>query len=363
MRIVEAMNAILAPRPLWPTRLARRVVSPALFDFWATRINPLWTLEQPLARLVSRSKASRDAVTLVLRPNRHWQGMLPGQHVNVGVEIDGRRLVRSYSPTVLEDGSLAITVKAITGGLVSGHLARDARIGEVVALDTAFGEMALPAHADDLLLLAAGSGITPMRALLRSLAARGMPVKVDLMYWARSRDELCFVDELDAMVAAHPRLHVRYLLTRDGVAADPRIDTIPLDGIASLAERRVLACGPGGFVQAARHRLDGQVARFDAEAFSLPAPAAVSDEGEVEVRLARSGRTVQLSRGQSLLEGLEAQGIRPRHGCRMGICNTCACGRQSGTTRQLLTGDLSSEPSSQVRLCISAPSTDLILDL
>jgi hypothetical protein len=47
----------------------------------------------------------------------------------------------------------------------------------------------------------------------------------------------------------------------------------------------------------------------------------------------------------------------------MGICNTCACGRQSGTTRQLLTGDLSSEPSSQVRLCISAPSTDLILDL
>src|ERR1700743_2865682 len=53
----EPMNAILAPRPQWPVRLARRVVSPALFDFWATRVNPLWTLEQPLARLVSRSRA------------------------------------------------------------------------------------------------------------------------------------------------------------------------------------------------------------------------------------------------------------------------------------------------------------------
>ena len=357
------MNAILAPRPLWPTRLARRVVSPALFDFWATRLNPLWTLEQPLAKLVSRSQASRDAVTLVLRPNRHWQGMLPGQHINVGVEIEGRRLVRTYSPTPLDDGSLAITVKAITGGLVSGHLARDARIGDVIALDTAFGDMVLPGKTDDLLLLAAGSGITPMRALLRSLAARGMPVKVDLMYWARSRDELCFVDELDALAAAHPRLHVRYLLTRDGTEPDPRVDSVSLDAVAALADRRVLACGPGGFVQAARSRLHGEVAHFDAEAFNLPAAAATGDEGEVEVRLARSGRTLRLSRGQSLLEGLEAQGIRPRHGCRMGICNTCACGRQSGTTRQLLTGDLSSEPSSQVRLCISAPSTDLILDL
>jgi len=356
------MNAILAPRPLWPIRLARRVVSPALFDFWATRLNPLWTLEQPLARLVSRTQASRDAVTLILRPNRHWQGMHAGQHVNLGVEIQGRRFVRSYSPTPLDDGTLAITVKAIAGGLVSGHLARDARIGDVVALDTAFGEMVLPAKTDDLLLLAAGSGITPMRALLRSLAAGGMPANVHLMYWARRRDELCFVDELDALAAAHPRLRVTYLLTRDDASPDPRIDVASLDAIASLAECRVLACGPGGFVQAARHRLQGTVKHFAAEAFSSP-PRADGDEGDVEVRLARSGRTVTLSRGQSLLEGLEAQGIRPRHGCRMGICNTCACGRQSGTTRQLLTGDLSSEPSSQVRLCISAPSTDLILDL
>jgi stearoyl-CoA 9-desaturase NADPH oxidoreductase len=357
------MNAILAPQSLWPVRLARRLVSPALFDFWATRVNPLWTLEQPLARLVSRSQASSDAVTLVLRPNRHWQGMLPGQHVNVGVEIDGRRLVRSYSPTLLDDGHLAITVKAITGGLVSGHLARDARPGDVIALDTAFGDMTLPAATDNLLLLAGGSGITPMRALLRSLAARGMPTHVDLLYWARRRDELCFVDELDALAAAHPRFRVRYLLTRENDASpDPRVDVVPLDAIAALSGRRVLACGPGGFVQAARSRLDGQVAHFAAEAFSIPARTD-SEEGSVEVRLARSGRTLQLSRGQSLLEGLEAQGIRPRHGCRMGICNTCACGRQSGTTRQLLTGDLSSEPSSQVRLCISAPSTDLILDL
>jgi len=355
------MNAMTAPRPRWPLRLARRAVSPALFDFWAGRINPLWTLEQPVARLLSRSAASRDAVTLVLRPNAHWKGMRPGQHVMLGVTIGGRRLVRSYSPTVLADGSLAITVKGIERGVVSRHLATDARPGDIFTLDTAFGEMVLDAPHESLLLLAAGSGITPMRSMLRALAAQGMPVNVDLLYWARRRDELCFVDELDALAAAHPRFHVRYLLTRED-APDARIDTAALDHVAGLETRRVLACGPGGFVQAARTRLHGSVARFDAEAFSAPVQVDTG-EGDVEVRLARSDLTLRLPRGKSLLEGLEAQGIKPRHGCRMGICNTCACGRQSGTTRHTLTGDLSSEPSSQVRLCVSAPGTDLILDL
>ncbi|MET0937278.1 MAG: ferredoxin reductase [Luteibacter sp.] len=358
------MKPLPAQTDRWPLRVARRAVSPALFDFWASRINPLWTLEQPMARLVARSAASRDAVTLVLRPNGHWKGLQAGQHVSLGVTIAGRRLIRSYSPTALGDGTFAITVKAMTGGVVSEYLTKEARIGEIVSLDEAFGEMTLSAANEDLLLLAAGSGITPMRALVRELASRDMPVDVDLFYWARRNDELCFVDELNALAAAHARFHVHYLITREGASPDPRIDAVSLANVASLSTRRAMACGPGGFVNAAKARLDGQVARFEADAFSMPAAAETDLEtGEVAVHLARSGRTVQLSRGQSLLEGLEAQGIRPKHGCRMGICNSCACERQSGATRHILTGDRSSEPSSQVRLCVSAPSTDLTLDL
>lgn len=345
-----------------PTRLARRLVSPQLFDFWATRLNPLWTLERPMARLVARNAASRDAVTLVLQPNGHWQGLQAGQHVSLGVEIDGRRLLRSYSPTVLADGRLAITVKAIEGGLVSRYLATDAAIGTVVSLEPAFGDMLLPTTPTPLLLLAAGSGITPMRALLQAAAQAGMPMDVDLLYWVRQRDEACFVEEFEALAAAHPRLRVRLLTTREGEAPAARVDTYPLEQIADLSNRHVMVCGPGGFVQAARERLQGRVAAFQAEAFSVPT-LDDGEAGQVQVQLSRSGRTLTLPRGQSLLEGLEAQGLRPKHGCRMGICNSCACARQAGTTRHLLTGERSNEPTAQVRLCISAPSTDLILDL
>ncbi|PPU63923.1 hypothetical protein XcodCFBP4690_11015 [Xanthomonas codiaei] len=364
MRIVPSMNLAPTPKSKSPlaARLARRLVSPQLFDFWATRINPLWTLERPMARLVERHAASRDAVTLVLQPNGHWQGLQAGQHVSLGVEIDGRRLLRSYSPTVLDEGRLAITVKTIQGGQVSGYLAHQAALGTVVSLDPAFGDMLLPASPTPLLLLAAGSGITPMRALLRAAAQAGMPADVDLLYWVRAREDACFLDEFHALAAAHPRLRVSLLTTREGAAPAARVDTHALDEIAGLSRRHVMACGPGGFVQAARARLEGRVAAFQAEAFSVPA-LEESEAGQVQVQLSRSGRTLSLSRGQSLLEGLEAQGLRPKHGCRMGICNSCACARQAGTTRHLLTGERSNEPTAQVRLCISAPSTDLILDL
>ncbi|WP_031339375.1 ferredoxin reductase [Xanthomonas maliensis] len=352
----------LPSRAPLPARLARRLVSAPLFDFWATRLNPLWTLERPMARLESRQQASCDAATLVFRPNRHWQGQQAGQHVSIGVEIDGRRLLRSYSPTVLADGRLSITVKAIEGGVVSQFLVHQARPGLVVSLEPAFGDLLLPAAPTPLLLLAAGSGITPMRALLQAAAAAGMPKDITLLYWVRRREEACFLDEFQALAAAFPRLQVQLLTTREGAEPAQRIDRYSLQQVDALAQRHVLACGPGGFVQAARARLQGQVAAFQAEAFSVPVQAEDAT-GQVQVQLSRSGRTLTLSRGQSLLDGLEAQGVRPRHGCRMGICNTCACPRQSGTTRHLLTGEYSNEPTAQVRLCVSAPSTDLILDL
>ena len=96
------------------------LVSPALFDFWAARISPTWTWNRPLGRILAREPAASDAVSLLIKPNRHFRGFAPGQHLNIGVEIDGRRLVRSYSPSAprRKDGSFRITVKRIEGGKV-----------------------------------------------------------------------------------------------------------------------------------------------------------------------------------------------------------------------------------------------------
>ncbi|WP_313343710.1 ferredoxin reductase [Stenotrophomonas sp.] len=354
------------PRPAAARRSAlspRQWVSEELFDFWAGHVHPLWTLRRPRATLVSRHAASADAVTLVLRPNRHFRGVTAGQHVNLGVEVDGRRLTRSYSPTLLDDGCLAITIKAVHGGKVSQYLAQQAPLGVVVELGQAFGEMTLPATLPArLLLLAAGSGITPMRALLRQLDQAGMPARVDLVYWAQQRDALCFAEEFSAIAARHPGFTLHLALTRDPVAPAARVDGYDFRALGALADAQVMACGPGGFVDAARARLDGQVAALQFEAFTPPVlPDA--ETGTVRVELRRSGRTLELPRGTSLLQALEAEGLRPASGCRMGICNTCVCGKASGVTRHTLTGEYAAEPATQVKLCVNSASTDLILEL
>lgn len=340
-----------------------RWLSPALFDYWAGQVNRLWTLRQPLARLLRREPAGEGACTLVLRTNRHWRGMQPGQHVTLGIEIDGRLLHRSYSPTLLGRNLLGITVKAVDGGRVSQYLVSQARRGSVFHIGEAFGEFSVPTAAP-LLLLAAGSGITPMRSLLRALSARPLGAPVDLYYWERSPAGFSFREELLAMAAADPQLQVRLLATRDAQEPAARIDSVAFDSLGDvpLAQRHVLACGPDGFVAAARNRLLHQVAGFQAEAFTPPS-APAGDQGEVQLTLARSGRTLTVPRGRALLESLEAQGLKPKHGCRMGICNTCTCVRASGATRHLRTGQDQDEPAMPVRICVSAPTTDLVLDL
>jgi stearoyl-CoA 9-desaturase NADPH oxidoreductase len=83
----------------------------------------------------------------------------------------------------------------------------------------------------------------------------------------------------------------------------------------------------------------------------------------VQLTLAASNRVLTVPRGQSLLTALEAAGLKPASGCRMGICNTCACGKRAGITRHLHTGDIEHEPVSALRLCVNSARSDLILDL
>jgi ferredoxin len=75
------------------------------------------------------------------------------------------------------------------------------------------------------------------------------------------------------------------------------------------------------------------------------------------------GRSVAVDGTGPLLGELERAGERPPHGCRMGICNTCRCHKQSGTVEDLLTGAVSSEPDQEIRLCVSIARSDLELAL
>src|SRR5690606_30936201 len=197
-------------------RMLSPLVNPQVFDFWASHLSPTLSWERPLAKVLARKVEARDTVTLVLRPNRHVAGFAPGQHVGVTVSVDGVRLTRSYSPSWLGRRRLAITVKKIPGGKVSEWLTERCREGDVLEIGAAFGDMTLPSPERPWLLAAAGSGITPMISLLRQAATLAQPLPpVSLLYWARTRADLCFIRELDQLAARLPFLTVHRVLTRE----------------------------------------------------------------------------------------------------------------------------------------------------
>lgn len=354
-------------------KLIAPLVEPGVFDFWAGLVNPAWSWSRALAKVVARRVEAADCVTLTLQPNRHCGKVRPGQHLLVSAEVNGRRTTRSYSITNVPDDSrrIEITVKRVEGGKLSTHLCRATQVGDVLELGAAFGDMTLPAQAQGKwLFLAAGSGITPLMSLTRLLAQRQMPVDLQLVYWAKTRAELCFLEELRTLARTQPRFQLKVVLTHEALTladeARGLISQAQLDELVpDLPERQVYACGPGGFVDTARALVSPRARSFLAEGFTA-AEAPISPEASaatVRVQLRQSGRALDIACGQSLLTALEQAGLHPQAGCRMGICHTCVCTKKAGTTQDILTGDQDTEPDTTVRLCVSRALTDLTLDL
>lgn len=215
------------------------------------------------------------------------------------------------------------------------------------------------------LLLAAGSGITPLRALLLEALAGGDTRPITLAYWAQTADEVCFRDEWQALVQQHPNLRVELRLTRDPQRPAARIDAVQLQAFApGLPGVDVLACGPDGFIQRAR-ALCATARSFQAEGFSASVVDAPDGEAasSVRVQLKRSGVALDLPADRPLLQALEEAGQAPAFGCRRGICNTCSCDRLGGASRDLQSGAIASEPATPIRLCVHSAAQGLILDL
>ncbi|NNC55450.1 MAG: ferredoxin reductase, partial [Pseudomonadales bacterium] len=163
--------------------LLNLVLTPNQYDFWAEQLGSTAAWDRCFARVV-QTQQGENFSTLVLRPNRHWRGFRAGQHCNVTASIDGRNITRSYSlSSAPNQGLLEITICREAGGLMSNWLIDHCRVGQRLELGCAFGDGVLGTTLPKgLLLLAAGSGITPIISTVRELAAQQMPIEVTVLY-------------------------------------------------------------------------------------------------------------------------------------------------------------------------------------
>ncbi len=189
----------------------------------------------------------------------------PGQFVNVSLEIAGRKVVRSYSisssPT--RPYTMEITVKRVPGGLVSNWMHDQLKVGDRLNLKGPKGSFCLePTQIPHkILLVGAGSGITPVMAIARWLCDVAAPVDLRLYYSIKSEYDFVFGAELEMMIARHPQFTGHLIsATRDVGAgwkgARGRLDEQALRSVVpDLHERVIYMCGPEPFMDATKSLL------------------------------------------------------------------------------------------------------------
>ncbi len=286
----------------------------------------------------------------------------PGQFITLLLDIDGEVVRRNYtiSSSPSRPHFLSVTVKRVDGGRISNWLHDTLKVGDSIRSLGSNGRFHLGAAGvgGKLLLLSAGSGITPMMAMLRFIADTNLPLDVCFHNSARGVDDVAFLHELLSIkVQMGDRLKLSWNLTGMNATAEAdvlagrfegepglrtlagRLDTGMMEAVCpDLAERAVLCCGPDGFRTRAREIYEGWKVRpefpFLEETFGPDRAATPLPEiGNYKVSFLKAGKSISGSGTVTLLELARKIGVELTSDCEAGICGSCRCKVTSGEWR------------------------------
>ncbi len=289
-----------------------------------------------------------------------WFDYQPGQFVTLHLTIHGQPVVRSYSissspsrPYLLE-----ISVKRVPAppespdapaGLVSNWLHDHFKVGDSLKISGPFGEFSCTqTPPEKLLLIAAGSGITPMMSMTRWILDNALTTDIVFVYSARDPQDIVYRQELEQFAAQQSRFKLAITLTRSPSGQSwfgyqGRLDAAMLRAIApDFGDREVYVCGPNGFMAATKRLLEDlqlPMAQYHEESFGGPSVKAqnaqsslVTNGGQSDLEVPNAGAIIVFSASEqeihcsgedSILEVAEAAAIAIPNACRSGVCGVC----------------------------------------
>jgi ferredoxin-NADP reductase len=327
-------------------------------------------------------RVTHDVATFVLAPVRPTTlAFAPGQYLALTVHVEGRPVERCYtiSSPPTRPHLLAITVKRVPGGELSGWLHDHLREADRVHARGPLGSFSVAEHpASRYLLLSGGSGITTTLSTVRTLADLGERRDVVVVHSARTPADLVCRAELEALAAADDGLRVHWVCEAapDGDAPGPvgRLDKRMLSRLVpDLATREVFSCGPVGYLESVRSLLADlgvPEGRCHEESFVLPEPATsdasivVPDGDAATVRFARSGVEVRCEAGTTVLAAAESAGVLLPSSCTQGMCGTCKSTLLSGEVDMQHNGGIRPREVAAGKFlpCCSTPDGDIVVD-
>jgi ferredoxin-NADP reductase len=327
----------------------------------------------------------------------------PGQFITLQVQIDGETVSRCYtiSSPPTRPHLISITVKRVVGGPVSNWLHDSVVPGTRITAQAPLGAFTLTgAPAPKYLFLSAGSGITPVMSMTRTLYDLGSDADVMFVHSARTPADIIFRRELEAIAAVMPNIRVVHVCEGDypserWMGLRGRLSMAMLQALVpDLEERQTYTCGPAAYMASVRRilgELGYDMSRYHEESFSfeslpaseLPAPVggqavatqpagaegSASAEGTAapttySVEFVRSGLTITCAADQNVLDAAYAAGLRPPASCTQGMCGTCKTTMLSGEVDMQHNGGIRPREVAdhKVLICCSKPLSDLRID-
>jgi len=322
-----------------------------------------------------------------------------GQFLTLMLDIAGTPVNRCYtiSSPPTRPNRIAITVKRVVGGKVSNWVHDNIVPGSKVAALSPLGAFTLTSRpAEKLLFLSAGSGITPLMSMLRTLYDLGSDADVVFLHSARTPSDIVFRSELAAIEMFMPNLRVVHVCEADypserwggmrGRLSPTMLHTI----VPDLLERTIFNCGPMPYMDAVRRilgELDYDLGSYHEESFTFDDPATpgatpppegvayediavaappAGDDGVAtySVEFTKSGRTVTCRADENVLDAAIAAGVRVPSSCNQGMCGTCKLPKLSGEVEMNHNGGIRPREitAGKILACCSKPLSDLSLD-
>lgn len=326
-----------------------------------------------MRRILEIKPLSSDTVKVTF----DWtDSFVPGQYVNVIVNIDGKEERRSYSICSPQGESIAIAVKEIPEGRVSKWFNQDARQDMELAVSMPEGNFVLPEGARNCVAIAAGSGITPVMAMAHQMEAGEGTLR--LFYGNRTEEDILFRDVIDGLKNTAPL----YFLSREEkegfehgrITKEAFTEEIKRD-LSILKSDAFVLCGPEEMIYAMSdvlHMFGVSKEKIQFELFTTPThlPESTQDasnswEGNAKVTVIIDGdeEHMELNSKKTILDGALDEGMDAPYSCRGGVCSTCKAKLTEGTARMAINYSLTDKEVEEgyVLTCQAHPTSETLI--
>ena len=337
-------------------------------------------------QIVNITDETPDTRSFYLEPvNSQPVSYQAGQFLTLILTHNGHEVRRSYSLSSAPGEPLQLTIKRVQNGEISRYLHDRLRIGDVLTSLQPAGRFTLDSQPGDIALFGAGSGITPLYALLKQILNRELSRRVTLFYSNSTERSIIFRQAIDNLQRQFPdRFHLIYLLSNpsdDWNGLRGRLNNVMLErllpgliGTSNPETLRFYVCGPADYMRMIQFTLvfsgfrPNQIRRenFTVEPVVLTPPPAIAQDRTVLIKFRGNDIEIQVPAYKSILQAALDEGLPLPYSCRGGRCSTCAARCLSGRVHMTINDVLTDHDLAEgwVLTCTVYPENDgVVIDL